>query len=883
MSELTPMMKQYNAIKRQYTDCLLFFRMGDFYEMFNEDAEVASRELEIALTSRNKGGGKKTPMAGVPHHSADNYIAQLIKKGYRVAICEQVEDVSEAKGLVRRDVVRVITPGTALDSTILQDDKNNYLGALILHQNQLGFAYVDISTGEFAVTEFDWVVNKVIDELSRIQPSELIISSELKDYPVIESFLRQQSNIVINIMPDNFNYQTAYQLLIEHFNTKTLHGFGCEGLKTATIAAGGIMNYLNETQKRSLSHINRLKTYSNQEYMILDAATRRNLELTATLRDGKRRGSLLGVLDRTVTAMGSRKLKHWIHQPLLSQEKIEERLSSVDELINHLYELESLKETLKGIYDIERLLGRIVYGSANGRDLIALKQSLSKLPEVDKILASFTSPRLQFLRKSLDLSEDVVSLIETAILDEPPTSLKDGGLIKEGFQEELDRLRDASTNGKEWITRLQQQERGRTGIKSLKVGFNKIFGYFLEVTKSNLHLVPEDYIRKQTLSNCERYVTPELKEKESLILGAEEKSVLLEYEIFVKIRDQVAQEMRRIQESAEVLAQLDVLVSFAVVTIENQYIRPIVTTDGELEIIKGRHPVVEDLIDQPFIPNNTYLDGDRSRFTIITGPNMSGKSTYMRQVALITLMAQIGSFVPAEQANIGLVDRIFTRVGASDDLTTGQSTFMVEMNEVANIVHHATKQSLIILDEVGRGTSTYDGLSIAWAVIEYIHNCERIGARTLFATHYHELTVLEDQLEGVKNYNIAVEENERDGIVFRHEIIPGAADQSYGIEVARLAGLPQEILAKAREILQRLEKENTSPLMESEEEVAVSVEISKPILKEEPQSVKEQQLSLFTPTKHPIVDRLREIDIMSITPMDAMNLLYQLKKEAEGK
>ncbi len=863
-------------------DCLLFFRMGDFYEMFEEDAEIASRELEIALTARNKGGGKKTPMAGVPHHSADTYIAQLIKKGYRVAICEQVEDPSEAKGLVRRDVIRVITPGTTLDSIILQEDKNNYLGTLVLYQNRVGFAYVDISTGEFAVTEFDWALHKVIDELSRILPSELIISSELKDHSDIAKFLNQQLKVVINRLPDNFRYQTAYQLLIDHFNTKTLHGFGCEDLKAATLAAGAILDYLNETQKRSLGHINRIKTYSNQEYMILDAATRRNLELTATIRDGKRRGSLLGVIDRTVTAMGGRKLKHWIHQPLLSQETIEGRLSSVDDLIGHLYELEGLRETLKGIYDIERLLGRIVYGSANARDLVALKQSLSKLPRIDEILKSFASSRLQLLRSRLDLSEDLVGLIETALVEEPPTSLKDGGLIKEGFQQELDRLRDAATNGKGWIARLQQQERARTGIKSLKVGFNKVFGYYIEVTKSNLKLVPENYIRKQTLSNCERFVTPELKEKESLILGAEEKSVLLEYDIFVEIRDKVALEMRRIQESAEVLSELDVLVSFAAVALENQYTRPIITTDDEMEIIKGRHPVVEDLIDQPFIPNNTYLNRDADRFAIITGPNMSGKSTYMRQVALITLMAQIGSFVPAEQAKIGLVDRIFTRVGASDDLTTGQSTFMVEMNEVANIVHHATKKSLIILDEVGRGTSTYDGLSIAWAVIEFIHNCERIGARTLFATHYHELTVLEDQLKGVRNYNIAVEENERDGVVFRHEIIPGAADQSYGIEVARLAGLPQEILDKAREILQRLEQENTKPLIESKVEVATSTEIPKQTSNQELYLVKEQQISLFGVEEHPIVQKLKDIDIMSVTPMDAMNLLYQIKKEAEG-
>lgn len=923
MSEMTPMMQQYTAIKRQYTDCLLFFRMGDFYEMFNEDAVIASRELEITLTARNKGTGDQTPMAGVPHHAVDTYISQLIKKGYRVAICDQLEEASEAVGLVRRDVVRVVTPGTALDNLTLQDDQNNFLAAAILYQDRVGFSYVDISTGEFAVTELDWDAGKVIDELSRVQPAELIIAPEIQNHPRMKGFLEQQLRVALTPLKENYRPKQAYQTLLDHFHTRTLHGFGCEEMEAGILAAGAIMEFLRETQKRSLTHINHLKTYATQEFMILDAATRRNLELTATLRDGKRRGSLLGVLDRTVTSMGGRKLKQWIHQPLLNVTQIEERLDAIEEEMGHLYELDKLRESLRQVYDMERLLGRIVYGSANARDLVALKSSLARLPEVEEILAGFHAKRLTDLRSRLDLLSDITELIEQAIADEPPAGVKDGGIIKPGYHEELDKLRDAATNGKDWIARLEHQERERTGIKSLKVGFNKVFGYYLEVTKANMNLVPDDYIRKQTLTNGERYVTPELKEKESLILGAEEKSIALEYQLFVEVREKVGAEMRRIQQSASVLSELDVLASFAIVAIENHYCRPTMTMDDEIELIQGRHPVVEDMLDQPFIPNDTYLNGDTARFAMITGPNMSGKSTYMRQVALIVLMAQIGSFVPAESARVGLVDRIFTRVGASDDLTTGQSTFMVEMNEVANIVHHATRRSLIILDEVGRGTSTYDGLSIAWGVVEYIHNPERIGARTLFATHYHELTVLEDQLEGVRNYNIAVEENERDGVVFRHEIIPGAADQSYGIEVARLAGLPKEILDRAKEILTELEgqdkemqqdvgdmyKNDSFSTIEAADHLdPAETEFSQvhaesttsddelifvgatPIrtngrgsaVAEAHQPV-QQQISLFAMEEHPVLEKLRKLDLMNMTPLDAINLLFQLKKEAEGK
>lgn len=870
LSQLTPMMQQYTAIKNKYMDCLLFFRLGDFYEMFNEDAKTASRELEITLTARNKGSGDKTPMAGVPHHSADTYIAQLVKKGYKVAICEQLEDPSSAAGIVRRDVVRVITPGTIIDGGTLEDNQNNYLAALIVDQRKLGFAYVDISTGEFAVTELAWNLNQVIDELSRVQPAELIISEELAQDRDIKHFLVNQQ-VTCNIFSGDLSYQKASQTLIQHFQTKNLHGFGCQDLVVGIIAAGAIIDFLLATQKRSLYHLNTLKTYFTQEYMVIDAATRRNLELTTTIRDRRRRGSLLGVLDRTVTALGGRKLKQWINQPLLDLTIIQQRLNTVADFQAHLYELDLLRDIFKNVYDIERLLSRVVYGSANARDLIALKLSLRVLPEIAQLLDNFPSQLLISLRSRLDLLEDVAELIEVGIANQPPAGLKDGGLIKDGYHQKLDRLRDASANGKEWIVRLEQQERARTGIKSLKVGFNKVFGYYLEITKANLHLTPENYHRKQTLANAERFITPELKEKESLILEAAEKSVALEYDLFIQIREKIAEQTERIQETAIVLAELDVLSAFAVIAIENNYCQPQMDSGEEILIVKGRHPVVEELLTERFVPNDTFLNAETARFALITGPNMSGKSTYMRQVALIVLLAQIGSFVPAEEAKIGLVDRIFTRVGASDDLTTGQSTFMVEMNEVANIVHHASKRSLIILDEVGRGTSTYDGLSIAWAVIEYIHDRQLIGARTLFATHYHELTVLEEQLNGLRNFNIAVEESQDTGVVFRHEIIPGAADQSYGIEVARLAGLPKKILERAQEILHRLEGGNLLPLTEGRGER----EVAAVMVKDEP------QMSLFHVPEHAVVQRLRELDLLQITPLEALNILDQLKREIE--
>ncbi|TDX53294.1 DNA mismatch repair protein MutS [Orenia marismortui] len=889
MAKLTPMMQQYVSIKKEYEDAILFFRLGDFYEMFNDDAKIAARELELTLTARNKGKGDKIPMAGVPCHSAESYISKLIEKGYRVAICEQVEDPSEASGLVKREVVRVITPGTVVNNNILEDKNNNYLSAIVSNQEGYGFALVDVSTGEFAVTQLDGkeAVNKVIDELSRISPAEVLLDQQVKKSAKIMDFIKLQINPIITDIKESFSHDRAYELLTDHFETINLEGFGCEDLPLAIMAAGAVLDFLIETQKRSLRHINQLSTYSTIDYMVLDANTRRNLELVKTMRDKRKKGSLLWVIDKTVTAMGGRRLRRWVEQPLLDVEEITLRLDSVEEISENILLKEELRELLNQVYDIERLMGKVIYGSANARDLIALKNSLAILPEVKELLSQFDSEKIKALRERLDKLEDINDLIERSIKEEPPTTITEGDIIKEGYDEELDQYLDAMTNGKNWIIQLQQQERKRTGISSLKVGHNKVHGYYIEVTKANLDSVPEDYVRKQTLSNSERYITPELKEKEAVILGAEENSIDLEYKLFVEIRDQVAKQTDRIQRSANVLAQLDALVSLAEVALNNNYTKPIVNQNEAINIKSGRHPVVEEMMDdEVFVPNDTYLDQKDERFSIITGPNMSGKSTYMRQVALITLLAQIGSFVPAKQAEIGIVDRIFTRVGASDDLTTGQSTFMVEMNEVANILNNATSQSLIILDEVGRGTSTYDGLSIAWAVIEYISDSEKIGAKSLFATHYHELTELEDRLEGIKNYNVAVQEEGED-VVFLRKIIPGGADQSYGIEVAKRAGIPDLVIDRSKEILAQLEEQEehtieiTTQKLKRDKVIEKSEETS-PQEKEDDE-VKENpsQLLLFSNGDSEVLTKLSKLDIMSLTPLDAMNVLHKLHQEAK--
>ncbi|MCK8827789.1 DNA mismatch repair protein MutS [Natroniella acetigena] len=885
MAKLTPMMQQYYSIKDEYQDAILFFRLGDFYEMFNDDAKVAARELELTLTARNKGKGDKIPMAGVPCHSAESYIAQLIDKGYRVAICEQVEDLSETSGLVKREVVRVITPGTVVNNNMLEDKDNNYLVSVVSGAEGYGFSVVDVSTGEFVVTQLDGVgpQEKVIDELSRINPAEVLLDQGVEKNQQIMEFMAAQIDPIKTKIADSFSYDRAYELLTDHFETISLDGFGCEDLPLAIKAAGAVLNFLIETQKRSLKHLNRLATYSTTDYMVLDANTRRNLELVETMRDKSRKGSLLWVLDQTVTAMGGRTLRRWIEQPLLEVEEINQRLDAVEEIAGNIFLKEELKELLDQVYDIERLIGKVVYGSANARDLIALRNSLAVIPDLKELLAQFSSTKLVLLEDNLDRLEDVTVLISSAIKEEPPTTITEGEIIKHGYDEELDQLLEAMTNGKDWIVSLQEQERERTGISSLKVGHNKVHGYYIEVTKANLDAVPDDYVRKQTLSNSERYITPELKEKESVILGAEEKSKELEYKLFVAVRDEVSEQTERIQQSANILAQLDALVSLAEVALNNDYAKPTVTTSEEIEVAKGRHPVVEQMMDEEvFVPNDTYLDGGEERFSIITGPNMSGKSTYMRQVALISLLAQIGSFVPAKKAKIGIVDRIFTRVGASDDLTTGQSTFMVEMNEVANILNNATTQSLIILDEVGRGTSTYDGLSIAWAVIEYISNLDKIGAKSLFATHYHELTELEDKLPGVKNYNVAVQE-EGEEVVFLRKIIPGGADQSYGIEVAKRAGIPKQVIERSKVILAQLEEDEAETIELATEGQEASYQHQKP--KEPKEEVKEKvtQMPLFSPANDQLVKELSQLDIMSMTPLEAMNQLHQLKQKAQEK
>jgi DNA mismatch repair protein MutS len=859
-------MRQYHDLKNKYQDAVLFFRLGDFYEMFGEDAKRAAKILDIALTSRNKGGGEKIPMAGVPYHSAASYIEKLIKKGIKVAICEQLEDPSESSGIVERDVIRVVTPGTVIENEILSENENNYLAAVFKYGDYYGFSYTDISTGEFYLTEFSAEkTNKLKDEINRISPRELLLDEQTASSKLINE-LHNQYNFTLNILGQK-KFERLYQGLLDHFKLKSLEGFGCEEMKAAVYAAGQVLSYLSETQKRTINQITNLKAYHLEDYMVLDSASRRNLELSSTIRDNQRSGSLLSILDQTVTSMGAREIKKWINQPLVQKNEITKRHDALAEIIDNYMILEKLRAELSEIYDLERIMSKITYQSANARDLVALRNSLAKLPAVKKLMAELQSDLLSEMQADFDLLEDIYNLIDNSIKNEPPTTITEGGIIKDGYDSKLDELRSLVSSGKDWISALQKEEREKTGINTLKVGFNKVFGYYLEVTNSHTDKVPERYERKQTLSNSERYIIPELKEKESEVLGAEEKINDLEYKLFVEIRDEIAAEVERINKTAAVIAKIDVLLSFSYLAIENNYNRPEINNGAEIKIKDGRHPVVEKMFEEQFVPNDCYLNQSDQRFIIITGPNMSGKSTYMRQVALIVLMAQIGSYVPAAEAIIGLTDRIFTRVGASDDLTTGQSTFMVEMNEVANIVNNSTEKSLIILDEVGRGTSTYDGVSIAWSVSEYLNNPERIGARTLFATHYHELTRLEDEYQGIKNYNVLVEEDS-DGVHFLHRIVPGRANDSYGIEVARLAGLPEEIIISAQKILERLEENNKMPVRKLEKTIADD---------------KHQQLPLFNTEKSPILKKIDEQDILEMTPMDAMNFLYNLKKDLKEK
>jgi len=844
------MMLQYTKIKAQNPDAILFFRLGDFYEMFDEDAKIASKLLEITLTTRDANKENPMPMCGIPYHSVNNYIGKLLSKGYKVAICEQVEDPDQTKGIVKREVVRVITPGTVIDRELLSEKNNNYLAAVHRVDNSWGLALVDVSTGEFIVTELPTGNdNKVVDEINRFEVKECLLSSNSL------GSLLERDCILTEYPSTPISTAKAYTILERVFGKPDLDTFGITGCNAAVGASAILIRYLEETQKQSLNHINNIKSYSSSDYMLLDGATRRNLELLETMRGKERRGSLLWVMDRTVTAMGGRRLKKIILQPLLQAKEIKQRQNSVSELVNNVFAMQELKGQLKHVYDLERLISKIVFQSANARDLLALGQSLEKLPSLKATLGKMNSLLIKQSYNNLDTLEDVSRTIQKAIKDNPPVSITDGGVIKAGYNEEIDRLKEAALSGKHWLAKLEQSEKEQTGIKSLKVRYNKVFGYYIEITKANLNLVPEYYQRKQTLVNSERFVTPRLKELENTILGAEEKQMKLEYECFCQVRDFIKNETKRIQQTSQVVAIIDVLLSFSIIAKENNYVCPKIVEGDKLVINDGRHPVLEKLADiGEFVANDVALGGD-TELMIITGPNMAGKSTFMRQVALIVLMAQIGSFVPAKSAEICLIDRIFTRVGAADDLSTGQSTFMVEMNEVANILHNATGKSLIILDEIGRGTSTYDGMAIAWSVIEYI-TMNKQGAKTLFATHYHKLTNLEQLYPEIRNCQVAVQENGED-IVFLRKIIPGGTDRSYGIQVAKLAGLPRQVVKRAEQILHDLEYETQSSYVE----IAAS--------EEEPY----HNQMLMT-----ISEELIDLDISNTTPLDALNILNKLQK-----
>jgi DNA mismatch repair protein MutS len=867
MSKLTPMMQQYMKIKEQYKDALLFFRLGDFYEMFFEDAKIASRELDITLTARDCGLPERAPMCGVPYHAAEGYIAKLIDKGYKVAICEQIQDPAEAKGIVERDVVRIITPGTLLEASMLEERNNNYILSIYRDKNDFGLSWADISTGEYYITEISGKkgLDKVVDLVSGIAPREIVVQDGLDpDMLSLEIIQARYHSLITSRDQWTFEYSTAYQKLITHFNVHSLNGFGCEHMTIGISAAGALLEYLSQTQKKALNQITSLKPYHTGSFMVLDAATRVNLELTETIRSKTKKGSLLWLLDKTNTAMGGRLIRQWVQQPLIDSHLINQRLDAVEELCENPIAMEGLRQHLRMIYDLERLMGRISYGSANARDLISLKQSITVLPMIEEIIAGLESDIFKDSHRSFDLLQDVFVLIENAINENPPITIRDGSIIKDGYNEELDKYREAMTKGKDWLAELEKKEKERTGINNLKVGFNKVFGYYLEVTRSYYNLVPDNYIRKQTLANSERYITPDLKEMEDSILGAEEKSIILEYKLFVDIREKIAGQVARVQRTARIISFLDVLWSLSRVALENGYVRPYIDDEDVIDIRDGRHPVVEKTLSNAlFVPNHTYLDGSENQIAIITGPNMAGKSTYMRQVAIMVLMAQIGSFIPASKARIGVVDRIFTRVGASDDLSAGQSTFMVEMNEMANILHNATSKSLLILDEIGRGTSTYDGLSIAWAIVEYICNHKSLGSKTLFATHYHELTELEGKLRGVKNFCITVKEQGND-IIFLRKVVRGGAEKSLGIQVARLAGLPSPVINRASKILRILEK------------LDVSKTENKDLIIREDSS----QLTFFDKRPSEVEEEIKGIDILNITPIEAMNILYRLVEKS---
>ena len=880
-NELTPMMKQYMQTKEEYKDCILFYRLGDFYEMFFDDALTASKELEITLTGKNCGLEERAPMCGIPYHAVDSYLNRLVSKGYKVAICEQVEDPKTAKGIVKREVIRVVTPGTNLDTQGLDETKNNYIMCIVYMADRYGLSVADVTTGEYLVTELD-SQTKLMDELYKFMPSEIVCNEAFYMSGLDLDDLKNRLHMAIySLEAWYFDDALCRETLQEHFKVASLEGIGLSDYECGMIASGALLKYLEETQKNSLSHMSRLTRYATGNYMVLDSATRRNLELVETLREKQKRGSLLWVLDKTKTAMGARTLRKYVEQPLIDKKSIVKRLDAVAELKDNAICREEIREYLNPVYDLERLVGKITYQSANPRDLIAFQSSLSMLPSVKCILKDMESDLLKEIYEELDPLEELCDLVGRAIQEEPPLAMKEGGIIKDGYNEEVDRLRKAKSEGKNWLADLETKEREKTGIKNLRIRYNKVFGYYLEVTNSFKDLVPDYYTRKQTLANAERYIIPELKELEDTILGAEDKLCALEYELYCEVRNTIAAELTRIQRTAKAVANLDVIASLALVAERNNYVRPKINEKGVIDIRDGRHPVVEKMIpNDMFIANDTYLDDKKQRISIITGPNMAGKSTYMRQAALIVLMAQLGSFVPASSANIGLVDRIFTRVGASDDLASGQSTFMVEMNEVANILRNATSKSLLILDEIGRGTSTFDGLSIAWAVVEYISNSKLLGAKTLFATHYHELTELEGKISNVNNYCIAVKEK-GDDIVFLRKIVKGGADKSYGIQVAKLAGVPNPVINRAKEIVEELV---TADITGKVKDIAVQGSETKKKTQKKLDEVDLTQFSLFDTVKDDdVLNELKELDISHMTPMDAMNKLYQLQNKLRNR
>lgn len=883
MAEFSPMMQQYFEIKNQNKGAILFFRLGDFYEMFFEDARLASKELELTLTGRDCGQGERAPMCGVPYHSSEAYIAKLVAKGYKVAICEQMENPSEVKGIVKREVTRIITPGTVVESSMLDETKNNFISSVFADENFIGVCFCDVSTGALFATKLDRDRKngeaKAINEIGKFMPSEILICGGAIELLGLPKFIKEKLSASVEMIEDDrLDAENFSSIILNHFNKDKLEYVNMELSEPIIVALGALLVYIKQNQKSGLERINKLEIYSEKHFMRLDLNTRRNLELVETMRNKEKRGSLLYVIDKTKTAMGKRLIKSWIEQPLLSCAKISKRQDAVEELCSNRMLADDISEILSGVYDIERLMSRVVYGAANGRELRSLAFVFNILPGLKDRLALVSSTLLKEIYNDIDSLEDVYKEIDDSIVEEPPISVREGDIIKTGYNEEIDFLRGDMSDSKGIMARIEAQEKERTGITKLKIGYNRVFGYYIEVTNSFKHLVPGEYIRKQTLTNCERYITQELKEIEGRILGSKEKVLQLEYETFEKIRKFVASQLLRVQKTANMIAQLDVIVSLARVAAENNYIRPIISLDGEIVLKDSRHPVVETLLDgAPFVPNDVHLDKNENRVAIITGPNMAGKSTYMRQVAVIVLMAQMGSFVPASYAKISIVDSVFTRVGASDDLASGQSTFMVEMNEVAGIIDNATSDSLLILDEIGRGTSTFDGMSIARAVVEYVADKKKLGSKTLFATHYHELTELEDLVDGIKNYNIAVKKR-GDDITFLRRIVRGGADDSYGIEVAKLAGLPESIIKRSKSILKELETNEFDHINQEK--------LDKDLIMSESKNrfdIKSEQLSFIPSIGDKIVEKLKNIDVNTLTPIESMQVLFELSKIMDDK